>query len=130
MIRAYDELVDFIAAGTTPDAVAAYEASQATRDYVSELIHKEKTVGLSPEETSELDHFVKLEHLMRLAKARARANCRQCPATSARTSAAWSWRGRKGVVSTASSTISRIRPTASPHHGLTPVADTCRRIRG
>jgi hypothetical protein len=75
MIRAYDEIVDFIAAGTTPDAVAAYEASQATRDYVAALIHKEKTVGLSPDEMSELDHFVKLEHLMRLAKARARANC-------------------------------------------------------
>lgn len=77
MIRAYDELVDFIAAGTTPDAVAAYEASQATRDYVAELIHKEKTEGLTPEESSELDHFTKLEHLMRLAKARARAHCLQ-----------------------------------------------------
>ena len=71
MIRAYDELVEFIAAGTTPDAVAAYEASQATRDYVAELIHKEKTDGLTAEEVLELDHFTKLEHLMRLAKARA-----------------------------------------------------------
>lgn len=77
MIRAYDELVDFIAAGTTPDSVAAYEASPATREYVAALIHKEKTVGLTPEEAAELDHFTKLEHLMRLAKARARANCSQ-----------------------------------------------------
>jgi len=36
------------------------------------LIHKEKTTGLSDEEASELDHFLKLEHLMRLAKACAR----------------------------------------------------------
>ncbi len=72
MIRAYDEIVEFIAAGTTPDAVARYEASTRTKDYVADLIHKEKTGGLTDDESSELDHFLKLEHLMRLAKARAR----------------------------------------------------------
>ena len=77
MIRAYDEIVGFIAAGTTPDSVARFEASQHTKDYVADLLHKEKTVGLTPAEESELDHFLKLEHLMRLAKARARALCTQ-----------------------------------------------------
>ena len=77
MIRAYEEIVDFIAAGTTPDAVAHFEPSQETKDYVADLIHKEKTVGLTSEESSELDHFMKLEHLMRLAKARARTLCSQ-----------------------------------------------------
>ncbi len=72
MIRAYDEIVEFIAAGTTPDSVVRFEPSQETKDYVANLIQKEKTAGLTPEESSELDHFVKLEHLMRLAKARAR----------------------------------------------------------
>lgn len=75
MIRAYDELIEFIAAGTTPDSVAHFEASPQTRDYVADLIHKEKTNGLTAEESSELDHFLKLEHLMRLAKARARMLC-------------------------------------------------------
>jgi hypothetical protein len=75
MIRAYDEIVAFIATGTTPDLVARYEPSQRTKDHVAGLIHKEKTVGLTPDESSELDHFLKLEHLMRLAKARARALC-------------------------------------------------------
>ena len=77
MNRAYDEIIDFIAAGTTPDAVARFEASQQTKDYVADLIHKEKTAGLSAEESTELDHFEKLEHLMRLAKARARTLCPQ-----------------------------------------------------
>ncbi len=77
MIRVYDEIVEFIAAGTTPDAVARFEPSEQTRDYVADLIHKEKTTGLTPEEVSELDHFTKLEHLMRLAKARARTLCSQ-----------------------------------------------------
>jgi hypothetical protein len=82
MIRACDEIVEFIAAGATPDAVARFEPSQETKDqetkdYVADLIHKEKTAGLTPEESSELDHYTKLEHLMRLAKARARMLCSQ-----------------------------------------------------
>jgi hypothetical protein len=73
MTRAYDEIVDFIAAGTTPQMVARFEASQATKDYVAELIRLERTSGLTPEQASELDHLMQLEHIMRLAKARARA---------------------------------------------------------
>ena len=77
MIRAYDEIVEFIAAGTTPDAVAHFEPSQETKDHVADLIHREKTSTLTVEESSELDHYMKLEHLMRLAKARARTHCSQ-----------------------------------------------------
>jgi hypothetical protein len=77
MIRAYDEIVEFIASGTTPDSVARFEPSQRTKDYVADLIHKEKTSSLTSEESSELDHYMKLEHLMRLAKARARIHCTQ-----------------------------------------------------
>ena len=77
MIRAYDEIVEFIAAGTTSDSVARFEPSQQTKDFVADLIHKEKTVGLTVEESCELDHFMRLEHLMRLAKARARTLCSQ-----------------------------------------------------
>ena len=72
MIRAYNEIVDFIAAGTTPQAVAAFCASSETKDRVAELIHSEKTDGLSANERSELDHYLEIEHLMRLAKAKAR----------------------------------------------------------
>jgi len=75
MIRAYDEIVDFIAAGTTPKAVAGFEASQESKDYVADLIQREKTTGLTADETSELDHYMRIEHLMRLAKARARSLC-------------------------------------------------------
>ena len=73
MSTAYDEIVDFIAA-TNPAAVAAFEASQATKDRVAELIHKEKTVGLDLDEAAELKQFLNLEHIMRLAKARARGH--------------------------------------------------------
>lgn len=77
MIRAYDEIVEFIAAGATSASVADFEPSQETKNHVAELVHKEKTIGLTADESSELDHFMKLEHLMRLAKARARMLCSQ-----------------------------------------------------
>lgn len=77
MMRAYEEIVEFIAAGTTPDSVARFEPSQESKDYVAELIHKEKTIGLTEAEFAELDRYLQLEHIMRLAKARAREFCAQ-----------------------------------------------------
>jgi hypothetical protein len=72
LTRAYEEVIDFIAAGSSPDRVAAFRPSEASRRRVAELLEREKNSGLDPEERSELDHYVQLEHLMRLAKARAR----------------------------------------------------------
>lgn len=69
---AYEEILDFIAAGTTPQNLVDFCPSEDTKERIAELIHREKTTGLSPEETSELEHYLQLEHLMRLAKSRAR----------------------------------------------------------
>lgn len=70
-VKAYEEIIEFIAAGTTPDTVGSFRPSTATKTRVSELILQEKTTGLSSEEKSELDNYMQLEYLMRLAKARA-----------------------------------------------------------
>ena len=71
MSRAYEEIVDFIASGSTPDAVAAFTPSEESRNYVADLISCEKQGTLSDEERAELAHYLELEHLMRLAKAKA-----------------------------------------------------------
>jgi len=71
-VKAYEELIEFIAAGTSPGSVIAFRPSEASRQRVADLLHKEKTSCLSRDEKSELDHYLQLEHLMRLAKARAR----------------------------------------------------------
>ena len=68
----YIEIIDFIAAGTTPDAVAHFHPSPEAQRRVADLVEREKVGGLSPEEKAELDHFVELEHILRMAKARAR----------------------------------------------------------
>ena len=70
--RAYEEIIDFIASGTSSEEVANFQASAATRDRVAELIHKEKTASLTEAEQEELQYYTVLEHLMRLAKARAK----------------------------------------------------------
>ena len=70
--KVYEEVVDFIAAGSSPASVAAFRPSKAARARVSALVLQEKTVGLSSSQTAELEHYLQIEHLMRLAKARAR----------------------------------------------------------
>lgn len=72
MTRAHDEIVDFIAGGSTPQEVSQFQASDETKARVEELLRKEKNAGLLPEETAELNDYLQLEHLMRMAKARAR----------------------------------------------------------
>ncbi|CAG0986786.1 hypothetical protein ANRL3_02497 [Anaerolineae bacterium] len=71
-MKAYEEVIEFIASGTTPRSIIAFQPSVAARKRVADLIQREKTTGLSDEDKSELDHYMQLEHLMRLAKARAR----------------------------------------------------------
>ena len=68
---AYLEIIDFIATGTTPEMVANFRPSPEAQQRLAELIRREKEGSLSPEEKSELDHFVELEHILRMAKARA-----------------------------------------------------------
>ena len=70
-IRAYEEIVDFIASGTSPDSIIDYNPSETTKQRVADLIYREKTSGLSPDEKLELDQYMQLEHIMRLAKAKA-----------------------------------------------------------
>lgn len=74
MERAYEEIIEFIAAGTSPGDVVAFEPSSQSKARVADLIEREKTSGLPPEEQSELNHYLEIEHLMRLAKARARSH--------------------------------------------------------
>ncbi len=71
-IEAYEEVVDFIAAGTTPQNVIDFRPSEAAQERVTDLLSREKDGELSATEKSELNHYMQLEHLMRLAKVRAR----------------------------------------------------------
>ena len=69
---AEQEIVDFIVSGTTPESIIRYRPSEEATLRLEDLIEREKEGALSPEERAELDHCMHLEHLMRMAKAKAR----------------------------------------------------------
>jgi len=70
--KSYDEIIDFIAAGSTPEAVVAFRPSDSVQQRVAELVERSKDASISSEEQSELEDYLQLEHIMIMAKARAR----------------------------------------------------------
>lgn len=71
-MSAYEEIVDFIAAGPSTGDVAGFQASPELKARVVELLDLEKSGIATKTDIAELEHYLELEHLMRLAKARAR----------------------------------------------------------
>lgn len=69
--KASEEVANFIAM-TNPAKVLAFRPSEETKQRVSDLIEREKNDEISEEEKTELDHYLQLEHLMRMAKIFAR----------------------------------------------------------
>ncbi|HZU37055.1 MAG TPA: hypothetical protein VFA18_14135 [Gemmataceae bacterium] len=69
---AYEEFVDFLARGSTPRGVIDFRPSDAAKARVADLVGRQKTGSLTADETAELSYYLQIEHLMRLAKARAR----------------------------------------------------------
>jgi hypothetical protein len=70
-MNAYDELVEVIATGPAAERLIRFQASTENQRRVAELLEREKTAALTPEEAAELDRYFQFEHVVRLAKARA-----------------------------------------------------------
>jgi hypothetical protein len=65
-----DEILDFLVEQIPAQSLANFKVSDEARQRVWALIAKEKESGLLPEEKLELDDYLKLEHLVILAKAK------------------------------------------------------------
>src|SRR5437773_1355018 len=65
------ELLEFLASLPSPEEVLALRASESLQARVSELLEKNRTTGLTPAEEQELDQYGYLDHLVRIAKAKA-----------------------------------------------------------
>jgi hypothetical protein len=70
--KSYEEIIDFIAGGTTPETVVAFRPSESAQQRVAELIERSKAGVISAEDQSELKDYLQLEHIMIMAKAQAR----------------------------------------------------------
>lgn len=71
-LRPIDEVIDFITSFPNPEKVLAYRPSQALQERVEFLVEKKKEITLSEEETKELENYLLIEHIMRMAKKRAK----------------------------------------------------------
>jgi hypothetical protein len=70
--KSYEEIIDFIASGTTPETVVAFHPSDEVQRRVTELVERSNQGSISDEDQSELEDYLQLEHIMIMAKARAR----------------------------------------------------------
>ena len=70
--KAFDEFIDLLLSSGNPHLIVNFKPGEATVRRVEELLDKEKEGVISQEEKSELDNFLVLEHVIRLAKIRAR----------------------------------------------------------
>ncbi len=69
--KAYDEIVDLFARGTSSADILAFRPSRQAQQRVRYLLARQKSDEITVEESAELGRFGELEHLMQLVKARA-----------------------------------------------------------
>lgn len=75
--RPYDSVVDFISSSPTPQEIMAFRPSADVQQRVEELLYRKKTDQLNAEEIAELDRFMFVEHIMIIAKKKAKKALRQ-----------------------------------------------------
>ncbi|MDZ4287606.1 MAG: hypothetical protein U0984_06600 [Prosthecobacter sp.] len=75
-MKPFEEIVSFIADAAGVEKLSAFRPSVAAEQRVADLLTKQKDGTLRPKESEELQLFVQLDHVMSLAKAKARARPR------------------------------------------------------
>ena len=71
-INVFDEIVDFITSAPQPTQIANYRPSAAMQAHLEVLLYKKQNELLSDDDRQELEQYMLIEHLMRMAKARAK----------------------------------------------------------
>ncbi len=71
-IRVYDEMIDFITSAPRPEEIVSFTPSKKAEQRLEYLQFKRREEGLTEEELHELEQFVLIEHIMRMAKAKAK----------------------------------------------------------
>ena len=79
-MKPFEEIVKFIADAAGVEKLRAFKPSSAAEQRVAELLAKQQDDSLTPKESEELQLFVQLDHVMSLAKAKARPRNRSSAA--------------------------------------------------
>ena len=72
LLRVYDEMIDFITSAPRLEEIITFQPSQKSQQRLENLQFKRREEGLSEDELHELEQFVMVEQIMRLAKAKAK----------------------------------------------------------
>ena len=70
---AYDYFLEFVVEKVTPQEILAFELPEAARQRAIELLDKQDSDRLTPEETAELEQLRQVDRLLSALKARALA---------------------------------------------------------
>lgn len=68
----YEEMMDFLASGPTPEQIIAHKASRSLQRRLEALLDKQREEGLTQEETAEMNAFDQVNDVMSSLKLRAR----------------------------------------------------------
>ncbi|MGI0479578.1 hypothetical protein ACN4EE_02185 [Geminocystis sp. CENA526] len=69
--KIYDEFLDFIAKGTTPEELTNFQFSDKVKEEIEDLVYRAKNAEITKEEKQQLEELVLIEHLIVMAKAKA-----------------------------------------------------------
>ena len=72
MHPAFEEMIDFLASGPTPEQIVGFRVSPVTQARLEELLDKNREDGLTDDEAAELDVYEQINFVLLLLKARAR----------------------------------------------------------
>jgi len=75
-MKPFEEIVKFIADTAGAEKLGAFRPSPAAESRVAGLLAKQKDGSIRPREREELQLFVQLDHVISLARARAKVRAR------------------------------------------------------
>lgn len=67
----YEQILDFLATGPSARAIVAFRPSAETQKRFSQLLDANRNCVLTPAEVEELDHYIRIERMISLLKAKA-----------------------------------------------------------
>jgi hypothetical protein len=73
----YEQVLEFLASGPSSQEIVAYRPSQAAQTRFSRLLEANRERQLSAQEEDELDHYIAMDRMLSLLKAKASTRLEQ-----------------------------------------------------
>jgi hypothetical protein len=67
----YEQILEFLAAGPSAQEIIAFRPRPEVQERFSQLLEANRQRTLTPQEEEELDHYIHIERMMALLKAKA-----------------------------------------------------------